>query len=60
MKIELVDIVVAVLAVFFLAAYFRLGTAAFLYVVVLLVLAEVVVLLRFKKEREVKQPESMP
>ena len=60
MKIELVDIVVAVLAVFFLAAYFRLGTSAFFYLVVLLVLAEVVVLLRFKKEREVKQPESMP
>ena len=59
MKIELVDAVVVLLAVFFLAAYVRLGTAAFLYVVVLLVLAEIVVVLRFRKEREVKQPESM-
>ena len=59
MKIELVDAVVALLAVFFLAAYVLLGPAAFLYVVVFLVLAEIVVVLGFRKEREVKQPESM-
>ena len=60
MKLELVDAVMALLAVFFLAAYAKLGTAASLYVVVLLVLAEAVVVLKFKKEDEVKQPESMP
>lgn len=59
MKIELVDIVVAALAIFFLAAYARLGAAAFLYVVVLLIAAEIVVLIRFRDQKEVKQPESM-
>lgn len=59
MKIELVDVVVVALAVFFLAAYARLGSVAFLYVVVLLAAAEIFVQLRFKKEHDVSQPESM-
>ncbi len=60
MKIELVDIIVILAAIFLLAAYVRLGAAAFLYAVILLVAAEIFVHLRFRKEREVKQPESMP
>ena len=60
MKLELVDAIMIALAIFLLAAYAKLGTPAFLYAVVLLVATEIFVHLFFRKEREVKQPESMP
>ncbi len=62
MKIELVDAMVPILAIFFLGAYIKLGAAAFLYVVILLILAEAFAVFweRRKNTREVKETESLP
>lgn len=59
MKLEFVDAIMAVLIIFFLAAYVKLGAPAFLYVVVVLIVAEIFVNIRFRKEK-VKENESMP
>ena len=60
MKFEIVDAVVVLLAIFMLAAYVKLQAVVFLYVVAVLILAEIFVQVRSRKgSREAKKPESM-
>ena len=60
MKFELVDAAVVLVAIFMLAAYLRLGNIAFVYVFVVLVIAEIAVQAKFRKGRhEAKEKESM-
>ena len=51
MKIELVDAIVVFLAIFFLAAYIKLGSAAFLYATALLILSEIFVIFWGRRKR---------
>ena len=60
MKFEVVDTVVVVLALLVLGSYIKFHASAFIYVFAVLVIAEIFVQIRFKREKhEVKEPESM-
>ena len=60
MKFEIVDAVVVLLAIFMLAAYVRLQADVFLYVAVVLILAEIFVQFAIRKTHEVREKESLP
>ena len=61
MKFEILDAVVIVLALFMLAAYFKLQATIFVLVFAVLIIAEIFVQIRFRKgSHEIKEPESMP